>query len=103
MVRESKFKIYPIRCHNKEYEVYLEVNEENNLYTPIQAIIQKKYSLVKNRQINYFTNYYRDKPGKLKKALKSLHSPKAKLPRQLLAPKKRIITNHQLTIKIKQV
>lgn len=87
VVRESKFKIYPISYHNKEYEVYLEVDEEDSLYVPIQAIIRKKYSLVKNRQISYFTNYYRDKPDKLKKALKPLHSPEAKLLRQLLSQK----------------
>lgn len=88
VVRESKFKIYPISYKKQEYEVYLEVDkEEDSLYVPIQAIIRKKYSLVKNRQISYFTNYYRGKPDMLKKALKPLHSPEAKLLRQLLSQK----------------
>lgn len=95
VVRESKFKIYPISYHNKEYEVYLEVNEEgDSLYIPVEAIIQKKYALVKKRQISYFTNYYKDKPDKLKAALKLLRSPEAKLLKELLSQnKKSIITN----------
>ncbi|MCS3182653.1 hypothetical protein NXU83_14085 [Bacteroides thetaiotaomicron] len=95
VVRESKFKIYPISYHRKGYEVYLKVNEEgDSLYIPVEAIIQKKYALVKNRQISYFTNYYKDKPDKLKTALKLLRSPEAKLLKELLSQnKKSIITN----------
>ena len=85
VVCESKFKIYPISYHRKGYEVYLEVNEEgDSLYIPVEAIIQKKYALVKKRQISYFTNYYKDKPDKLKAALKLLRSPEAKLLKELL-------------------
>lgn len=88
VVRESKFKIYPIRYQNKGYEVYLEVNEENDsLYVPIEAVIRKKYALVKKRQIAYFTNYCGDQPDKLKAALKVLRSPEAKLLKQLLNQK----------------
>lgn len=84
-LRESKFKIYPISYRNKGYEIYLEVNEEgDSLYVPIEAIIQKKYALVKKRQISYFTDYYRDKPDKLKAALKVLRSPEARLLKELL-------------------
>lgn len=85
VVCESKFKIFPISYDRKGYEVYLEVNEEgDSLYVPVEAIIQKKYALVKKRQIAYFTDYYRDKPDKLKVALKVLRSLEAKLLKELL-------------------
>lgn len=85
VMRESKFKIYPIRYQSKGYEVYLKVNEQgDSLYIPIEAIIQKKYALVKKRHVSYFTKYYRDKPDKLKVALKVLRSPEAKLLKELL-------------------
>lgn len=88
VVRESKFKIYPLKYHwdsDIKYEIYLEVNEKgDSLYIPIQAIIQKKFSLVKKRQISYFTHYYKDHPDRQKSALKVLRSPEAKLLNQLL-------------------
>lgn len=88
VVRESKFKIYPLKYHwgsDIKYEIYLEVNEKgDSLYIPIQAIIQKKFSLVKKRQISYFTHYYQDHPDRQKSALKALRSPEAKLLNQLL-------------------
>ena len=88
VVRESKFKIFPISYHRKGYEIYLEVNEEGDcLYIPIKAIIQKKYALVRERQIAYFTDYYRDKSDKLKAALKVFRSPEAQLLKELLSPK----------------
>lgn len=88
VVRESKFKIFPISYHRKGYEIYLEVNEEGDcLYIPIKAIIQKKYALVRERQIAYFTDYYRDKSDKLKAALRVFRSPEAQLLKELLSPK----------------
>lgn len=88
VVRESKFKIYPLKYHwgsDIKYEIYLEVDEKgDSLYIPIQAIIQKKFSLVKKRQISYFTHYYQDHPDRQKNALKALRSPEAKLLKQLL-------------------
>ena len=89
VVRKSKFKIYSAHASIDNYEIYLEVNghEDDSLYIPFQAIIQKKYSLVKNRQIKYFTTYYANQPAKFKRALAALRSPEAKLLKQLLNPK----------------
>lgn len=85
VVRKSKFKFYPISNSRNEYEIYLEVNEKgDSLYIPVQAIIQKKYSLVKGRHTAYFMEYYKNYPDKLKNALKLLNTSEAKLLRKLL-------------------
>lgn len=85
VVRKSKFKFYPISNSKNEYEIYLEINDKGDcLYIPVQAIIQKKYSLVKTRHTTYFMEYYKNHPDKLKNALKLLNTSEAKLLRKLL-------------------
>ena len=86
---ESYFNYYPSSLCSVQDEIYFQINEEDCIYIPMEAIINRDYAPIKKRMEEYFNWYYQTRPKQRDHTLSLLKHP-------LFLPVRKLLKNNEL-------